>query len=76
MNKVQELWRVLQRAVFNPESAVHDLTNQAEKLAAGGGVVAELAPFVDGVYTGSDGDWAVLRPDALVGDSRFLDAAR
>ena len=40
------------------------------------GVVAELAPFVEGVYTGTDGEWAVFRPDALVGDSRFLDAAR
>lgn len=40
------------------------------------GVVAELAPFVEGVYTGAEGEWAVFRPDALVGDSRFLDAAR
>jgi twitching motility protein PilI len=40
------------------------------------GIVAELVPFVDGIYTGADGDWAAFRPDALVGDPRFLDAAR
>ncbi len=40
------------------------------------GVAAGLAPFVDGVYSGADGDWAAFRPEALVGDPRFLDAAR
>lgn len=40
------------------------------------GIVAELAPFVEGVFSAGDGDWAVFRPEALFGDARFLDAAR
>ena len=40
------------------------------------GIVAELAPFIEGVFTAGDGDWAVFRPEALFGDARFLDAAR
>jgi twitching motility protein PilI len=39
-------------------------------------VGSELAPYVGGVYTGADGDWAVFRPDLLVADQRFQDAAR
>lgn len=40
------------------------------------GVEAALVPYLGGFYTGTDGDWAVFRPDLLLGDTDFLDAAR
>lgn len=35
-----------------------------------------LAPYVDGFYSGIEGNWGVFHPDLLLGDRRFLDAAR
>lgn len=34
-----------------------------------------LAPYVEGIYHGAEGKWGVFRPDLLLGDKRFLDAA-
>ncbi len=40
------------------------------------GVDPALAPYIGGFYSAAEGNWAVFRPDLLLGDVRFLDAAR
>ncbi|MCB1632424.1 MAG: chemotaxis protein CheW [Pseudomonadales bacterium] len=40
------------------------------------GVEPALVPYIGGFYSGVEGDWAEFRPDLLLGDARFLDAAR
>ena len=40
------------------------------------GVEPALLPYIGGFYSGAEGDWAEFRPDLLLGDTRFLDAAR
>ncbi len=40
------------------------------------GVEPALVPCIGGFYAAAEGDWAVFRPDLLLGDTRFLDAAR
>lgn len=34
-----------------------------------------LAPFLEGTYGGTDGEWMVFRPSRLLADKQFLDAA-
>lgn len=41
-----------------------------------GALPPAVAPFADGSYVAADGSWTLLRPDRIVADPRFLDAAR
>ena len=40
-----------------------------------GALPPAMAPFSEGSYAAADGNWTLLRPDRIVADPRFLNAA-
>lgn len=47
----------------------------AEAYRGESGEADGLQPFLEGTYSGTDGEWTVFRPSRLLADKHFLDAA-